>query len=144
MSKRSQTTLHKFVGSQYRGKPVSIYKLTKDYGLSLSEVNRLVDAMLKNGKLKQTPDGFVPGKPVETRKKKRVTEEEFVVPELKRKTGEPQYLAFSAIPSKPPTQEEAKKILDTFYAKFGQSAEHIEHCGSCVLVGPVPEEFMKG
>jgi hypothetical protein len=153
MSKRSQSTLAKFIAHNYRGKPVSIYALTKAYGLSLSEVNRLVDAMLKNDKLSQAPDGgLILGKPLDARKKKKKTsaaeedseEDSGEVVTRKQRRPSHQYMAFGWVAGTELTDEDEKKLVKTYTRKYGKAPNQINNAGSCILLGPIPAEFNKG
>ncbi len=145
MSKRSQTTFVKFIASQYRGKPATSYKITKDYGLSLSEVLRLMDACLKNGKLKETGNGVVLGKPIDKRTPK--PKEHLDISEtVERKQRQPssQYMAFGWVAGTELTDNDRENLAKVYYKKYGEEPNNINNAGSCILLGPIPAEFSKG
>lgn len=146
MSKRSQTTFVKFIASQYRGKPATSYKITKDYGLSLSEVLRLMDACLKNGKLKETGNGVVLGKPIDSRKKPKEHYDMEEALEVTRKQRQPsnQYMAFGWVAGTELTDNDRENLAKVYYKKYGEEPNNINNAGSCILLGPIPAEFSKG
>lgn len=132
MSKRTQSSVLETIQSLNKEK-VTPSEIIAAHGLPQSEVERLIDAMVKNWKLVYE-GGYIWINEQKAKIKKLAAEEEVL--ERKQRNPSP---AMGLYPDKADTMDARIRVEIAFRAKHGYDPDQVEWTGSAFLAGPIKD-----